>query len=71
MTFPSESMPCGPIRGCHMAGEKCSMTVREKNWKKNSLAGPPNLVDHAKLGHRLHCWDMDSAIANYREQTIC
>jgi hypothetical protein len=54
-----------------MAGEKFSMTVHEKNWKKNSLAGPPNLVDHAKLGHRLHCWDMDSAIANYREQTIC
>jgi hypothetical protein len=29
-----------------------------KNLEKNSLAGSPNLVDHAKLNHILHHLDM-------------
>jgi hypothetical protein len=69
---PSERPPHGPIIGCHMAGRKCSKIVHEKILKKIlSLAGPPNLADHAKLGPKLNRWDMDSSITNYSKQTIC
>jgi hypothetical protein len=63
-TWTNGRLSHDPIRGCHVAGKKITMTTRDQILKKiKSLAGPPNLADHAKLGHILTVGILDRATA--------